>query len=74
MTPDALYADLQSLRETFRRKMNKSGEAAQKAAAEDDDMAIVSMHSTDSERFRTAFVALNQAIKIVDDYFAKEPA
>jgi hypothetical protein len=66
MMSDALFQRLQELRETYRRKMNKASDQAEKKAAE-GDMAEVSISSTESERYREAFAALNQAIKIVDE-------
>ena len=57
----ALYERLNALRDEYRQKMNGAGDRAQRAAAI-DDMAEASIASTESERYREAFHALNRAI------------
>lgn len=66
MMSDSLYAELNKLRDEYRGKMNRSADAAQ-VAAQKEEMHVVSMCSTDSERYREAFVALNRAIQIIDN-------
>jgi hypothetical protein len=61
---DELYAKLNALRDEYRRRMNAAASSAQEAAAT-DEMDKVSEFSTDSERMREAFHALNRAIAIV---------
>jgi hypothetical protein len=65
MVEDNIYNKLNELRNEYRIKMNKSSDAAQ-IAAQSEEMDIVSLHSTESERYREAFHALNRAIKIID--------
>jgi len=65
MMTDDLYAKLNALREQHRRKMNAAGDRAERMAAE-GEMGEVSISSTESERHREAFQALNQAIAIVE--------
>lgn len=65
MIDDKIYKQLNDLREEYRNKMNRSAEAAQ-TAAQTEQMHIVSMCSTDSERYREAFHALNRAIQMLD--------
>lgn len=65
MMSDGLYTELNKLRGEYRDKMNRSAEAAQ-VAAQTEDMHVVSMCSTDSERYREAFHALNRAIQIIE--------
>ena len=66
MARDGLYRKLDALRDEYRRKMNAAADKAQEFAAA-DEMDNVSMFSTESERMREAFMALNRAIKIVND-------
>lgn len=68
MTPEHIYAPLSELREKYRREMNGAAERAQQFGAT-DEMDRVSEFSSESERKREAFAALNQAIKIVDAAF-----
>lgn len=63
---DSLYEKLNELRNEYRMKMNRSADAAQEAAQK-EEMQIVSMCSTDSERYREAFHALNRAFQIIDN-------
>lgn len=65
MMSDALYSKLNALRDQHRRKMNAAADRAQRHAAV-DEMDEVSISSTESERHREAFAALNQAIAIVE--------
>lgn len=65
MTPDHIYEPLSALREKYRREMNAAAEKAQQFAAI-DEMDRVSEFSSESERKREAFVALNQAMKIIE--------
>jgi hypothetical protein len=65
MMSDGLYSKLNGLREEYRRKMNAASDKAQHHAAI-DEMDEVSRSSTESERYREAFYALNRAIDIVD--------
>lgn len=66
MVDDAIYNKLNDLRNEYRLKMNRSAEAAQEAAQK-EEMHVVSMCSTDSERYREAFHALNRAIQMIDE-------
>jgi len=59
-----LYQRLDALRNEYRKKMNDAAEQAQIHAAA-DEMDKVSLYSTESERAREAFHALNRAIAIV---------
>lgn len=61
----ALTVALGALRQEYRSKMNKASDAAVEAAGV-DEMDKVSMFSTEAERMREAFMALNRAIAIVD--------
>ncbi|MFG1401988.1 hypothetical protein [Xanthobacter sediminis] len=56
---------ISSVRENIRRKMNAASDRAEMAASV-GDMKEVSINSTESERHREAFVALNVAIDIID--------
>lgn len=56
-----VYESLNAIREEYRQKMNAAGNRAQCAAAI-DDMAEASVASTESERYREAFHAMNRAI------------
>ncbi len=67
--PDDLYRSLNSIRSEFRMRMNRSSDLAEEFAAR-GDMASVSEHSSESERCREAFGAMNRAINAADDYFA----
>jgi hypothetical protein len=69
MTPDHIYTPLNALREQYRQQMNAAADKAQQFAAT-EEMDRVSEFSTESERKREAFMALNQAIKIVDTAFS----
>lgn len=69
MTPETLYQPLNSIRTEYRLRMNRSADLAAEFAAE-DDMQSVSEHSTESERCREAFQAMNRAIFAVDEYYA----
>ncbi|MFG1260087.1 hypothetical protein V5F79_22425 [Xanthobacter flavus] len=64
-----------TVREEHRRKMNAASDRAEMAAAI-GDMKEVSINSSESERHREAFVALNVAIGIIDqtEYSALSPA
>lgn len=66
MMPDSLYEPLSKLREKYRREMNAAAEKAQQFA-QTEEMDRVSEFSTESERKREAFFALNQAIKIIEE-------
>ena len=66
MARDGLYRKLDALRDEYRRKMNAAADKAQEFAGA-EEMDNVSMFSTESERMREAFMALNRAIKIVHD-------
>lgn len=68
MIPERLYAPLSELREKYRQQMNAAAEKAQRFAAA-DEMDRVSEFSSESERKREAFSALNQVIRIVDAAF-----
>lgn len=68
MTPDTLYETLNGLRDEYRKKMNGAAAQAQQFA-QTEEMDRVSEFSSESERNREAFVALNRAIKIVDVHF-----
>ena len=57
---------LSALREGHRRKMNAAADRAEMAASI-GEMGEVSVNSTESERHREAFVALNVAIGIFDE-------
>ena len=61
----ALREALGKLREEYRRKMNNACDMAQQAA-QTEEMDKVSLYSTESERNREAFHALNRAIALVD--------
>jgi len=65
MMNDALYVKLNALRDEYRAGMNKAADEAQRYAQE-EDMEKVSLFSTESERKREAFHALNRAISILD--------
>lgn len=65
---DSCRERLSILREQHRQKMNSFGDAAEKAASE-GDMSAVSVNSTESERHREAFSALNAAIDIFDTLY-----
>ncbi len=65
MIDPVIFGKLSELRNEYRLKMNRSADAAQ-AAAQTEEMDLVSLHSTESERYREAFHALNRAISIVD--------
>lgn len=65
MMPDRLYKSLNDLREKYRRDMNVAAEKAQQFA-QTEEMDRVSEFSSESERKREAFMALNQAIRIVE--------
>ena len=65
MMSDELYNKLNALREQHRRKMNAAADRAERMAAE-GEMGEVSISSTESERHREAFMALNHAIAIVE--------
>ncbi len=65
MVEDLIYKQLSDLRNEYRVKMNISADAAQ-VAAQTEEMDKVSLYSTESERYREAFHALNRAIQIVD--------
>lgn len=65
---DSCRKRLSTLREQHRQKMNSFGDAAEKAASE-GDMSAVSINSTESERHREAFSALNAAIDIFDTLY-----
>lgn len=54
-----------AVREDQRRKMNAAGDRAEMAAST-GDMKEAAINSTESERHREAFVALNVAIGIID--------
>lgn len=69
MMPDNLYKNLNDLREKYRREMNTATDQAQRFAAT-EEMDRVSEFSTEAERKREAFMALNSAIKIVEIAFA----
>ncbi|MHB1310524.1 MAG: hypothetical protein ACYC3L_00810 [Gemmatimonadaceae bacterium] len=66
MARDGLYRKLDALRDEYRRKMNAAADKAQEFAAT-EEMDNVSIFSTESERMREAFMALNRAIKLVHD-------
>lgn len=68
MMPDSLYRPLSDLREKYRREMNAAADKAQQFA-QSEEMDRVSEFSSESERKREAFLALNQAIKIVEASF-----
>lgn len=65
MISDDLYAKLNALREQHRGKMNSASDRAERMAAI-GEMGEVSISSTESERHREAFQAMNQAIAIVE--------
>ena len=65
MMPDALYKQLSALRDEYRDQMNRAADKAQKFA-QTEEMDRVSEFSSESERKREAFSALNRAIKIVE--------
>ena len=65
MVPDELYIPLSELREEYRRAMNQAAAKAQQFA-QSEEMDRVSEFSTEAERKREAFTALNRAIAIVD--------
>jgi hypothetical protein len=65
MVDDEIYKKLSGLREEYRQKMNRSADAAA-VAAQKEEMDIVSVCSTESERYREAFHALNRAIQLID--------
>jgi len=65
MVDDEVYKKLRELRNEYRIKMNRSAEAAS-VAAQKDEMDTVSICSTESERYREAFHAINRAIQIID--------
>lgn len=67
MTPlENAHEDMRILRDEYRGKMNRSTDAAQRAAAQ-EDMAAASICSTEAERYREAFAALNRAIQIIEE-------
>lgn len=66
MVDDALYGKLSELRNEYRLKMNRSAEAAAIEAQKKDNMHAVSMCSSESERYREAFHALNRAFQIIE--------
>lgn len=68
MMPENLYQNLNALREKYRREMNDATNKAQQFAAT-EEMDRVSELSTEAERKREAFMALNSAIKIVEIEF-----
>lgn len=65
MMTDASYAALNDLRNEYRRKMNTAADNAQDAAGR-GEMDEVFLFSTESERYRGAFGALNHALYIVE--------
>jgi hypothetical protein len=65
MMNDILYQRLNAVREEYRRRMNAAADTAERAASE-GDMKEVSIASTESERNREAFEAMNRAIAIVE--------
>jgi hypothetical protein len=69
MIPDALYASLNGLRGEYRKRMNDASDAAVSASG-DGEMDKVSLFSTESERMREAFNALNRAIRLVEEAFS----
>jgi hypothetical protein len=69
MMSDTLYASLNRIREEYRRKMNAAADIAERKAAA-GEMDEVSISSTESERHRAAFEAMNRAIKAVETEFA----
>lgn len=71
MTPDKLYETLNGLRDEYRGKMNGAAEKALQFA-QTEEMERVSEFSSESERNREAFHALNRAIKIVEVHFTKQ--
>jgi len=73
MIPEQLFDALSALREKYRQQMNTAAEKAQQFAAT-DEMDRVSEFSSESERKREAFSALNQVIRIVDAAFAPRPS
>lgn len=62
---DSLYSKLNSIREEYRHKMNVAADRAQQHAAI-GEIDEVSISSTESERYREAFSAINLAIAIVE--------
>ena len=68
MMPVKLYTELNKLRDEYRKNMNSAADAATDAAAR-EEMGEVSVYSTESERMREAFHALNLAIQIVETFF-----
>lgn len=67
--PDDLYAALNAIRSEYRLRMNRAADLAETAAAS-GDMASVSQHSSESERCREAFNAMNRAVNTADSYYA----
>jgi hypothetical protein len=67
---DEVYEKLDALRTEYRTEMNRKTDMVH-VAAQDDDMENVSLYSTEAERARTAFNALNRAIKIVEEAIEK---
>jgi phage shock protein A len=63
--PDTLYSEFSAIRENYRRLMNKATDRAQTAAA-NEDMDECSKSSTEAERYREVFHALNQMQPIIE--------
>ena len=64
MIPESIYELLSKIREEYRQQMNAAAEKAQQFAAS-DEMDRVSEFSTESERKREAFSALNRVIRVI---------
>lgn len=64
---DDVRQKLDALRDEYRGRMNRLADKALAAAAV-EDMDECSRSSTESERNREAFHALNRAIEIVDSH------
>ena len=70
---EVIYKKLNALRDEYRKSMNDAASKAQ-AHASLDEMDRVSEYSTESERSREAFHAMNRAIKIVEDELPQQRA
>jgi len=68
MMPDTLYASLSAIRDEYRKRMNTATDAAQRYASK-EEMDKVSEFSTEAERAREAFNAVNRSIATVESFY-----
>ena len=62
-----LYDQLSAIRNEYRKRMNDATNQAQEYAAK-EDMEKVSVFSTEAERMREAFAAMNRAVAIIEKF------